>query len=94
MAGVRKRVKKTRLEKSTSTIQLECAGCGKGFRASEDDWIALGSGHYVHWGKWYGEDCYKALRRRLEEEATDEARSVDEEADEEYYEEFARGFND
>ena len=69
-------------ESARATEWLKCAGCGERFQARDNDWVALATGVYVHWGGRWGQDCHETYARVPGRLAANEARRVHEDPDE------------
>ena len=65
-----------------ATQWLTCSGCGERFQARDNDWVALATGAYVHWGGRWGQGCHETYARKYRDElAANAARRVHEDPD-------------
>lgn len=67
------RKKKRDPKVSSNTEQLQCDGCGQWFLARDQNWVALASGHYVHKGGKWGQNCHEKVIRECEARRVHEA---------------------
>ena len=56
---MRRRTRKHDPKVSTARQRLQCACCGEWFEARDNDWVALATGAYVHWGGRWGKVAMK-----------------------------------